>query len=301
MEGDGGALTSSAAPFGPARRVPLLLLAPSLVVLGGLFGGGLLLAVARTFGLTPFGATGTFTVSAYDAALSQPDLLASTLVTLWIASASTVLSVALGTAAAFALDDLIAKGRGRLSVFLFQVNLTVPHVIAAVGILWLFGQSGFLARLAAQAGVIGGPADFPVLVFDRLGIGIILSTVWKEVPFVGMVALGALHAVGDGPARTARMLGATPLQAIRHVTLPLILPAVTAAATIVFAFAIGTYETAAILGASHPKPLAVLAVEMFTSRAISDRPAAIVLSLAIALLGFVLIAGWRRLLSEPDR
>lgn len=261
----------------------------------------MLLAFLRTLGLTPFGSSGSLSLAAYEGALAQPDILTSALVTLLVAGASTVVSVVLGTAAAFLLNDLIARGRGRTAVFLFQVNLTVPHVIAAVGILWLLGQSGFLARIAAQGGLIAGPADFPELVFDRLGIGVILATVWKEVPFVGMVALGALRALGDGPARTARMLGATPLQTIRHVTLPLILPAVTAAATIVFAFSIGTYETAAILGASHPKLLAVLAVDMFTSNAIADRPAAIALSLAIAAGGFVLIAGWRRLLAEAGR
>lgn len=282
--------------------MPLMLLAPTLVVIGGLFGGGLVLAALRTVGVTPFAVGGgALSLDAWARAGAEPDLLASVLLTVWVAAASTALATVIGTAAAFTLDRLIGAGRGRTATFLFQVNLAVPHVIAATGTLWLFAQSGFLARLAAAAGLIDEPAGFPVLVYDPSGLGMILAFVWKEVPFVGLVVLGALQAVGDGPRRTARMLGATRLQAFRHVTLPLILPAVTAAATILFAFAIGTYETQALLGASHPRLLPVLAYDMFTSNALSDRPAAIALALGIAAGGFVLIAGWRRLIDGSGR
>ena len=59
--------------------------------------------------------------------------------------------------------------------FLFQINLTVPHLIGAIGILYLFSQSGSFARLAFQWGIITRPSEFPELVFDPYAIGIILQ------------------------------------------------------------------------------------------------------------------------------
>ena len=59
----------------------------------------------------------------------------------------------------------------------------MPHLVVAVGIIFVFSQSGLLARLASQIGLIGSPGDFPVLVKDKYGFGIILAYIWKEAAF----------------------------------------------------------------------------------------------------------------------
>ena len=73
--------------------------------------------------------------------------------------------------------------------FVYQFPLTIPHLVAAVGVLMLVSQSGLLARTAFQIGLISDSSQFPILVFDDLGIGIILVYIWKEVPFIGLIAL----------------------------------------------------------------------------------------------------------------
>ena len=52
------------------------------------------------------------------------------------------------------------------------------------------------ARAAAAAGLIQAPADFPLLVNDRWSIGIILTYVWKEIPFITLMLLAVLHRHG---------------------------------------------------------------------------------------------------------
>jgi putative spermidine/putrescine transport system permease protein len=59
----------------------------------------------------------------------------------------------------------------------------MPHLVVAVGIIFVFSQSGLLARLASQIGLIASPGDFPVLVKDKYGFGIILAYIWKEAAF----------------------------------------------------------------------------------------------------------------------
>jgi putative spermidine/putrescine transport system permease protein len=159
----------------------------------------------------------------------------------------------------------------------------------------LLAQSGLLARLAHAAGLLDSPAGFPVLVQDPWGLGIGFAYLWKEVPFVAAVVLSVL-VTRDGKAEAvARTLGASPAQAFRWVTLPAILPAAGAAAALVFAYVLGAYEIPAVLSASHPMPVPLLAVDLFTSGNVADRPAAIALSLGLAAVGLVMLVAWRRL------
>lgn len=272
------------------------MLAPAVTVLGVVFLGGLTLGVLRSLGVTPFGETGGPTLAYYARALAEPGLGETVAVTICVAAVSASLSTVGGIAAALLVRRAFRVLPGSRAVaFLFQLNLTVPHVVAAVGILALFSQSGHMARLLHGVGVIEVPADMPVLTQDPWAIGIILAYTWKEIPFVGVVVLSLLAAIGDGPADVARTLGATRWQAFRHVTLPLIMPGILASSAIVFAFALGAFEVPAVLGASHPQLLPVLAYEMFTSNDIADRPAAIALSLMTAAVAALTILAYRRL------
>nr|MCU0803047.1 ABC transporter permease subunit [Paracoccaceae bacterium] len=209
------------------------------------------------------------------------------LLSLHIALTSTVLATALGIAAALLLRAGFS-GSG-VARFLFQMNLTVPHVVGAIGILYLFSQSGSLARLGHAAGLIARPADFPALVFDPHAIGIILHYVWKEVPFIGLIVLAQMQALGTDHEGVARSLGATRWQAFRHVLLPLIAPAAVRAAVIVFAFAFGAYEIPALLGSSHPQALPVLAYRSFTDVDLAARPVAMALAVVIAAMAGVMV------------
>ena len=113
-----------------------LLLLPALLVLGGLFGGGLLVAVLRSINYLPaFGLTQP-TLSAYISLLSDGDFYRSLLLSFHIAFTSTLISAVLAVAAALLLRRQVF-GRA-LANFLFQLNLTVPHLVGAIGILYLF-------------------------------------------------------------------------------------------------------------------------------------------------------------------
>ncbi len=86
------------------------------------------------------------------------------------------------------------------------------------------------------------------------------------------MVLVQLAILGGKPAAVARSLGANRWQAFRHVLLPMIAPGLLAALAVVFAFALGAYEMPAVLGASRPKLLPVLAYDLFTSKDLADGP-----------------------------
>ena len=82
--------------------------------------------------------------------------------TIWVSVGSTFISAVLALMTALLLRrSFVGK---RIATFMYQLNLPVPHVVAAIGILFLFSQSGVLSRTGAQLGLISYPSDFPVLV-----------------------------------------------------------------------------------------------------------------------------------------
>jgi putative spermidine/putrescine transport system permease protein len=265
-------------------------LAPALGLVLVLFGGAVVLAMMRSIGLLGTGPQDGVTLDAYRRLFTDPEFARSLALTFHVAVTSTVLAIVLGIGAALLLRPLV-RGR-RIATTLFQLNLPVPHVIGAVAILALLGQSGLLARVAARTGVIEGPASFPALVFDPYAIGIIAQYVWKEVPFIGIVALAILRTSGDELDETARTLGASPWQRLRHVTLPLLLPGVLSTSVIVFAFTFGTFEVPLLLGRSFPALLPVLAHQRYTDVDLAARPEAMAISVVITVLVLgVVVAG----------
>jgi putative spermidine/putrescine transport system permease protein len=265
-------------------------LAPALALVVVLFGGAVGLTLFRSLGLLT-GRTGAGpSLDAYRRLLADPEFGRSLLLTLHVAVTSTVLAVVLGIGAALLLRRLV-RGR-RLATTLFQLNLPLPHVVGAVAILALLGQSGLLSRVAAQTGVIEGPANFPALVFDPYAIGIIVQYVWKEVAFIGIVTLAILRSTGDDLEEVARTLGASPRQRLRHVILPLLLPGVLSAVVIVFAFTFGTFEVPLLLGRSFPAVLPVLAHQRYTDVDLAARPEAMAIGFVITVLVvMVVVAG----------
>lgn len=276
-----------------------LLLAPALIVILVLFFGGLGVGLLRSFNYMPVIGLNDPNLDAYRSLLSSSEVYRSFGLTLYIATTSTVIATVLAVAAALLLRRSF-PGRAVAS-FLVQLNLTIPHLVGGIGILYLFSQSGSFARLAHEYAVIAKPADFPALIFDPYAIGVILTYVWKEVPFITVITLATLQALGDDHETIARTLGATRCQAFRHVLLPQIMPGVLAASAIVFAFTFGAYEIPALLGASHPQTLPVIAYRSFTDVDLAARPQAMALAILIALISALMIVVYSRALRGKGR
>ena len=238
-------------------RVPLMLL-PAFAVLFLLFGGGLVIGVGQSFGYFPVIGLTDFTLQNYIAILTDSNFLQSLWLTFRIAFWSTFLSSVLAVAFALVLREQFAGSR--VATFLFQVPLPIPHLVAANGIVLLVTQSGLLARAGVALGLMETPGEFPVMVFDRAGIAIILTFLWKEVPFIGLVVLAILQSVGPQLEEIAQTLGANRWQRFWFVLLPLIMPGILSTSIIVFAFVFASYEIPLLLGVRFPTTLPVWGV-----------------------------------------
>lgn len=274
-----------------------LLLAPALLVIGVLFAGGLFAAVVQSLGYLPAIGQTEISLDAYREVLTGEDFVDSFLLTTYVAGASTGVSTGLAVLAALALR----RAGGRLSAIVFQLPITIPHLVAAVGIALVISQAGLGARLAAALGLIGDPGEFPALLYDRYSVGIILTYVWKETPFIALVVLASLRGVAGELEEVARTLGANAWQRFWYVVFPVISPGIIAASLIVFAFTFGAFEVPYLLGRTYPTILPVMAYNEYRDIELTARPVAMAINVLIALITAVFAALYLRLARDLGR
>ncbi len=274
-----------------AQRLTItLLLTPAILVILLLFMGGLITGFLRSLGYFPLIGLNDFNFDAYTSIFTDNGFIRSFILTFHIAFTSTLIASILAVASAMLLRPAF-QGK-RFVQFIFSLNLTIPHLVGAVGVLYLFSGSGLVSRLATGAGLIDSPAGFPAMVNDPWAIGIIIQYVWKEIPFIGVIVLAILLSVGEDYESVARSLGANRWQAFRNVTLPLIMPGVVSASVIVFAFTFGAFEIPWLLGSTFPKALPVLAYESYTDVDLAARPQAMAMAMVIAVMSSLMILAY---------
>ncbi len=260
----------------------LMLLTPALLVIMILFGGGLLLGLLQALGYQFSGQDVTFTLVHFSNVVNDPDLMSSLGLTGYIATTSTLAAVLVSIPLALLLNRLAQESK--MINFILQIPLTVPHLVTAIAILLLLAPSGLISRCLLQLGFISSAHDFPLLIHDQYGVGLLLTYIWKEIPFITFMLLAVLKNTGTELHEVGKTLGASKTQRFLHITLPLIAPSVGAAALIVFAFTFGAFEVPYLLGETYPMALPVWAYKNYADVDLFARPEGIAIGLLIALI-----------------
>lgn len=156
-----------------------------------------------------------------------------------IALASTLLSVALGGAAAVGLSHPGLPGR-RIIEFVLVAPMILPAVIIGVGMYFVFSKLGLTASY----------------------VGLVLAHTTLAVPFVVVAVGAAMTALDRRLLWAAASLGAPPWMRFRRVTLPIIAPGVISGA--LFAFSTSIDEVVVTLFIAGPGQR-TLPREMFTA------------------------------------
>jgi iron(III) transport system permease protein len=195
--------------------------------------------------------------------------------TVVLAVAVTAAAVPLGLALALLLRHPGLPGRGgwRTAVLL---PLLVPDFVLGYGWTQAYGPGGFTDGLLGRT---WSAVPGPVQVWLVLVVG--------AVPVAYLVLAAGLAARAE-PQRelAARASGAGPVTALRTVTLPLLGPAVAAAAVLVFALALGAFAVPQVLGT--PAGFRTVTTQIYADLSYAAEPAAFVEAVALALVLVVL-------------
>jgi putative spermidine/putrescine transport system permease protein len=255
------------------------------------------LGVVQALGYIPGADQGELSWVHFTGVITDPDFLYSFGLTLYVACVSTCIAAALSIVAALILVSL----QSRWIHFIFQIPLTVPHLVVAVAVVFLLAPAGWFSRAAVAIGLIQGTTDFPLLINDNWGLGIILVYVWKEIPFITLMILAVLRHSGEELLDVGRTLKAGAWQRFRHITLPTIFPALGAASLIVFAYTFGAFEVPYLLGRTYPMTLPVWAYKQYSDIDLLARPEGIATGIVIALVITAAVIGAQMLTKAARR
>lgn len=275
-----------------SRKIkPYLLVFPALATIILLFFGGLLDGFLKSLGYFPAIGQTSFEGTAYKNLLQSDEFWDSLWLTLRIAAISSLLAACLGAMMAivvFLLKQSSGAGKSTLVSRLFQLPLTVPHLVAGYIMVLLFMQSGFVSRLFATFGWIDEISTFPVLINDSFGWGIIGAYAWKEAPFISLMVYPVLERIHHSWRDVARVYGAGTFRFILEIAMPIMMPAWTIATFIVFVFTFSAFEVPFLLGVTYPSVLPVYSYQLYTSGTLADRPEALAVNIVLALITILL-------------
>ena len=203
--------------------LPYLLVTPALAVLLALSIYPLLYSI--TISLQQETAAGVvWTLAHFKRLVTDNFFLTAMAHTFVYAIAALTCEFVIGLALALLLNQQI-RGRG-----LFRASLLVPMMLptVVVGVVWRlllnpnFGAiNGTLKQLGVNTESLTWTAS-PRLAF----VAVVAVDVWQWTPFVFLVLLAGLQAIPQEPYEAALIDGSSRWQTFRHVTLPLLKPAI---------------------------------------------------------------------------
>ncbi len=157
----------------------------------------------------------------------------------YISMATTVLAVVLGLPMAYVVSRYNIPGKKVLNIMIV-ISLLSPPFIGAYAWIMLFGRGGFITKFLIHIGM-----NMPTIYGFK---GMLLVFTLKFFPFIYMYVLGALGSMDRSLEEAAENLGVGTMKRIFTITLPLIIPTLTAGIVMVFMTVLSDIGTPMLMG-----------------------------------------------------
>ncbi len=216
--------------------------------------------------------------------------------TIKIAFWVTLLGTIVGTFYAWLLgrSDIPAKGLMRA---LFNIPYMFPPFLGAMAWdLLLNGRSGYLNKLLVS---VFGLESAPINI-NTLG-GIVFVELSYYFPFVFMQVVSALERMDPTLEECARIAGAKQMTVIRKITLPLVVPAISAGALLILTTSLAHFGVPSILGFSqgiYTLPTKIYAVISRAGGSFEGIRQGAALSIMLVLVVFTALVIQKKILSS---
>lgn len=197
------------------------------------------LALIFYYGLTD--RTGAFTL-ANVLSISTPEHRKALWLALELSFVSTIVCLILAYPLAMILRGR-GIGRGSFIVFIFILPMWMNFLLRTMA--W--------QTLLEKNGVINGilrALHLPAQNLINTSGAIVLGMVYNFLPFMVLPIYNVLSKIDDNTVNAARDLGATPLQTLLYIWLPLSVPGIISGITMVFVPALTTFVISNLLGGS---------------------------------------------------
>jgi spermidine/putrescine transport system permease protein len=189
----------------------------------------------------------------------RPEYLPAFVRSLYYAGAATVFSLAIGYPVAY----WISRHGGRrkiLLLILVMLPFWTSWLIRTYAWMIILRDNGIVNSLLVDSGVIADP--IPILNTD---FAVILGMTYGFLPYAILPLFVSIDRLDESLVQAGRDLYASGRGAFLHVTLPLTMPGIVAAALLTFIPALGDYVTPDLLGGTDTTTIAKLIQVIFTS------------------------------------
>ncbi|MBM7023644.1 iron ABC transporter permease, partial [Treponema sp. Marseille-Q4523] len=162
---------------------------------------------------------------------------------IYVAAVPTVICVFIGVPMAYIINRYNIPAKELIHILIIM-SLLSPPFIGAYSWIMLFGRSGFVTKLFLDWFGIRMPS-----IYGKTGI--ISVFVFKLYPYVYLYVAGALSTIDGSLEEAAENLGSNKFRRIITVSLPVIMPTITAGALMVFMTALGDFGTPQLIGEGY--------------------------------------------------
>jgi thiamine transport system permease protein len=200
---------------------------------------------------------GVISVDPFNKLLGDSYYLGRIWFTIWQATVSTMLTVAIGLPVAYLFAKHDFPGKSVLKA-VSTVPFIMPTIVVAMGFIALLGPQGLVN--SALMDVFG--LDTPPTRITNTLLIVFLAHAFYNYSIVVRIVSTFWANLNPRLEESAAMLGAGRFNTFRYVTLPLLLPAIVSSAVLAFAFAFTSFGVVLVLGGSQFATLEVATYEL---------------------------------------
>jgi len=201
-----------------------------------------------------------------------------------VAAVSTALCLALGYPMAYGIARSGRRWRGAL-LLLVLLPFWTSFLVRVYAWMGLLGNNGLINELLLALHLVDEP-----IVMLQTRFAMYVGIVYSYLPFMILPLYANLERHDESLREAAVDLGATPLRAFLHVTLPLSLPGIVAGSMLVFIPAVGEFVIPRLLGGADSLMIGrVLWDEFFSNRDWPGASAVAVVLLVVLVIPIVIL------------
>ena len=174
-------------------------------------------------------------------AISTPRVLASLRLSFGMALAAAIIDSVFGLIIAWVLVRYRFPGKAIVDA-LIDLPFALPTAVAGIALSTLYAPSGWLGGILQQYGIQVAYTPW----------GVLIAMVFISLPFTVRTVQPVLAELGKDVEEAAATLGATRVQTISRVMLPMLYPAILTGCAMAFARAVGEYGSIIFLAGNLP-------------------------------------------------
>ena len=175
------------------------------------------------------------------AAISTPRVLASLRLSFGMALFAAVIDAVFGFVIAWVLVRYRFPGRGVLDAII-DLPFALPTAVAGIALSTLYAPNGWLGSLLVPYGIRIAYTPW----------GVLVAMVFIGLPFIVRTMEPVLSEIGQEVEEAAATLGATRVQTIFRVVLPMLTPTLLTGAAMAFARGVGEYGSIIFIAGNIP-------------------------------------------------